>query len=171
MDAVRKKKLIDIALIALSVVILLAVALMAYLMTRDRRIIKVDISSGEAQDVVFDDLVLFPGESTGYKLLLCGKYSDEYQITLEFKDNEPDKTLKDHAYIRMEKGDEILCDALLRDVLEGDGIVFTAFLTEGEAETISVIYYMPEDVGNEAQNAEADFTLMITASNEQEIMR
>lgn len=160
-----KKKIINIALIAMSVLILVGAVLTICFSTSDKHVIDVTVEADKTKSAHFEELCLRPGESCEYTLSLSGKYTKEYRITLCFEDQNPELTLKDHAYVRMEMGDEVLCDARLSEVLERDSIELDIDFTDGEKHEIKIVYYMTEDVGNEAQNAEADFKLLVTATD------
>lgn len=161
-----RKKITNIALIVMCAVILLGVALTIYFLTADKHVIKVSIEPDETKAIRFEELYLRPGESCEYTLLLSSEYTEKYQLTLRFEDENTKLTLKDYAYIRMERDGEVLCDTRLSEIFEQQTIELAVDFTDGESNDIGIIYYMPEDVGNEAQNAEAEFKLLVTATNE-----
>lgn len=161
-----KKRLTNIALIVMCVIILLGVALTIYCLTADKHIIKVSIEPDETKAIRFKELFLYPGESCEYTLSLSSEYAKKYQLALCFEDQNLELTLKNYAYIRMEKDGNVLCDTQLAEIFKRQTIELAVDFTDGETNDIKIIYYMPEDVGNEAQNAEADFKLLVTATNE-----
>ena len=55
---------------------------------------------------------------------------------------------------------------MLATAFEGEGIDLHVDLTRAKHQELIITYYMPLEVGNEAQNAEAIFDLLITATNE-----
>jgi hypothetical protein len=59
-----------------------------------------------------------------------------------------------------------MCDELLADLLGGEDIVVHGDITAADEYKVTIVYYMPEEVGNEAANAEAWFNLYITAQFE-----
>lgn len=157
-----KRKGMTIGLIALGVLIIIGAVLSVYWLTRDKRVIEVDLDAEDAQVVKFDDLCLLPGESSGYTLSFSGEYSKEYNVKLRFGDMAPEQALKHYARLRLEQDGEVLYDELLSDTFEGDAIKLKMKLI-GKTQDIEVRFYLPADVGNEAQGAEADFELLITA--------
>lgn len=161
-----RKKIINVALIVMCVVILLGVALTVYFLTADKHVIKVNIEPNTTEAIRFEELYLLPGESCEYTLSLSSEYAQEYRLTLHFEDQNAKLTLKDYAYVRMEKDGEVLCDTRLSEIFKQQTVELAVDFTNGEKHEIIIIYYMPEDVGNEAQNAEADFRLLVTATNE-----
>lgn len=161
-----RKKITNITLIVMCVIILLGVVLTIYFLTADKHVIKVSIEPDTTKAIQFEELYLRPSESCEYTLSLSSEYAEEYRLTLRFEDQNTKLTLKDYAYVRIEKDGEVLCDTRLSEIFEQPSIELTVDFTDGKKNDIRIIYYMPEDVGNEAQNAEADFTLLVTATNE-----
>lgn len=161
-----RNKITNITLIVICVTILLGVALTIYFLTADKHIIKVSIDPNEAKTIRFEELYLRPGESCEYTLSLSSEYAEKYQLILRFEDQNTKLTLKDYAYVRMEKDGEVLCDTRLSELFEKQAIELAVDFSDGETHDIKTTFYMPEDVGNEAQNAEADFKLLVTATNE-----
>lgn len=161
-------KFIRIALIVLSAMILIGVALTVYMLStaNNRNIIKVNIENGKTQAVEFKDLCLLPGEECGYIISFGSGAADKYDVELVFHETEGEKTLKDHAYVRIEANGEVICDQLLATLFENSHITLPIDLTGDEKNDVKIVYYLPEEVGNEVQNAEATFELLITASNE-----
>lgn len=161
-----KKKATDIALIVLCVMALVGVALTAYFLSAAKNVIKVGIEPDKTQTVEFEHLGLHPGESCEYIISLSSEYSEEYRLELKFKDRAPELTLKDYACVRIERDGEILCDEVLATAFELDCITLGVDFSHGARNEIKIIFYMPEEIGNEAQDAEADFELLITATDE-----
>ncbi len=160
-----KKKIFNITIIVMSAIILLGIGFTVYALHADKDVIKIDLGSSEPHTVSFDELGLRPGESCEYILSLNSENAKKYALRFSFEDTDPELTLKDHAYIRIENNGEILYDAKLSDLFAQKDIDVDIDLTNAKKDEIKIIYYMPEDVGNEAQNAEADFNLTITATN------
>lgn len=159
------KKIINITLIVMSIIILIGIVLTVYFLTADKHVIKISIEPDETESVHFEKINIVPGDECEYTLLLSSEYEYEYELTLRFEDLDPEQILKDYAYVRMERDGEIICDELLSKAFEGEKLVLSVNFLERETNDIRVIYYMPADVGNEAQNAEANFNLYITATN------
>lgn len=171
-----RRRLLQIIVSAASVLIVVGVILMGVIMNteEDRSVIHVDLDKGEEnsteQKVDFESLALLPGESCEYTLVLEGEESDRYDVTLSLYENQAEKnhTLKNFVFLRIESGENVVCDMLLRDVYASEGFTLPVDQTTGENTELRFVYYLPADVGNEAQNAEAFFGLKITASNENE---
>lgn len=163
-----KKMLMNISLIALSVMLLLGVSLTVYVLItgNDSRIIDVQISDGKTETVEFKSLNLLPGEEVVYTLALSGEKAEKYSVVLRFAPNDGSQTLAEYVYVRVEMGGKTACDTLLSNALLGDNIDLYADFSGNTNNDITVTYYLPQSVGNEAQNAAASFELLICASNE-----
>jgi hypothetical protein len=70
--------------------------------------------------------------------------------------------------VRIESGDEIVCDELLSAVFDGRVFRLPVNVEKAQNTQLRLSYYLPVDVGNEAQGAEAFFGLKITATNNEE---
>lgn len=160
----KRKRMLRALLIVLCILILIGVTLIVYLLNSDRSIINVVIGGEEAVPVRFERLGLSPGEKCGYTVRLGSDTRTAYTVTLEFRDLDPTLTLKQFAFVRVETEGDVICDGMLSDVFSAGEYILTVDLSDGARHDIAVTYYMPEEVGNEAQNAEASFELLITAN-------
>lgn len=124
--------------------------------------IQVEIEDGETTEVEFEKLGLLPGQSTEYTLYLSSSDGPTKTVHFDFHETS-DSPLADFVYVKMIFNGEVICDALLADVMTDAPITFEADLSTGEQHEVTIIYYMPEEVGNEAEGAEAWFDLYITA--------
>ena len=75
-------------------------------------------------------------------------------------------TLKSFAHVKIEKGDEVIYDELLSDAFSDDGITLPVKYGKKNSVKLKVTYYLPSEVGNEAENAEAVFELQVTAGKD-----
>ena len=88
-----------------------------------------------------------------------------YDIILEFTEGE-NNALGEFVHVKIFANGKSVCDELLDTVLKSGSIVLPENFLSGKTMDLKIIYYINEDVGNEAENATADFELLITASNE-----
>ena len=162
----NRLKIIRIIMVILSVLTLVGVGMMGWMLAtrEDREVVRIDLDE-QIDPIGFENLCLIPGESCTYTLRLKGDVAKKYDVHLQFVETE-DKTLKHFAFIRIESNGAVLCDELMATVFEGEGIDLHVDLKKSKQQDIVITYYMPIEVGNEAQNAEAIFDLLITASNE-----
>ena len=128
---------------------------------KDDHSIGVEIADGESGIASFEHLGLVPGEQVEYTLTVSSKEGPTYAVDFEFRERD-DSPLKDYVYVRMLIGEEELCDALLADVMDSGAISHNLKIKEGDSCDITIIYYMPEEIGNEAEGAEAHFDLYVT---------
>ena len=161
----KKRIFMWIVMVAASVITITGIVLMAELMAteEERNAINVYINESAEKTLEFKDLCLLPGGSCEYAIKLSGERSKKYDLNLAFTDVDEEKTLKDFVRVRIEAGDETVCDELLADAFKGEDIVLSVDFENGKNTEILIVYYLPIDVGNEAKNAEAFFELKLTA--------
>ena len=162
-----KSVLMRVLLIIGAVLIVVGIALVGWLnaTSDDRNVIKVQLVTGETQDIQFESLRLVPGQSCEYVIKFGHEKTDTFDVKFNFVEQE-EKTLKNFARVKLLSGDETLLDELLANVFENDEFVVPVDMKNRINSEITVVYYLPIDVGNEAKNAEAIFQLLLTAVNE-----
>ena len=160
-----KSNFMRIVLVIGSILILIGVFLTAWIMLNsdDNGTIKVNLDDPEA--VSFESLALLPGESCEYVVELQNGRADKYTLTLDFVEKE-EKTLKNFVRVKILSGNTEICDELLADLFLDDELTVPVDFTKDENTELKIVYYLPEEVGNEAKKAEAVFELIFTASNE-----
>ena len=157
------------ALLVMSSLLVLIGILMTgwiHIKKKDKDVIKVQLSNGKTEVVSFDALSLLPGGSCEYTIKLKNDGFPKYDVTLDFVDVDEEKTLKNYAYVKIIANGTVVCDELLAKVFERDNIVLHVNDDKGINTELTVVYYLPLEVGNEAKNAEAVFEVLLTASNE-----
>lgn len=128
---------------------------------KDDHSISVEIGDGESGVAGFEHLNLVPGQEVQYTMSISSKDGPTYAVDFEFR-NRGDSDLQDYVYVRMLIGEEELCNALLADVMDSGPISHYTRISEGDPCEVTIIYYMPEEIGNEAEGAEAHFDLYVT---------
>ena len=160
----------QILLIALSVLIILGLGLIVWVLVTEnsRNEIRVYLEEGETELVEFEDLTFVPSDSFEYTVKLKGKNAKKYDLDLEFIKTADDdaNTLMDYVYVRVISGNQIICDDLMVNVCDRSSIVLPVNFKEDKNTELTIQYYFPVNVGNEAKNAEAGFALKLTASKE-----
>ena len=127
-------------------------------------VVEVVIKDGKTTSVSFENLCLLPGDQTSYQVKLNRKSQEDYQITLAFiPDGE--SPLAEFTYVRIERYGEVVYQELLKNAFDQPSLIFNSDFSK-DSQDLTVTYYLPMDVGNEAQNTVADFKLQIFASNE-----
>ena len=162
-----KRAFMRIVLVISSILIIIGILLMVQDMTSSDEVdeIEVRVNNNMAETLEFKDLALIPGESCEYTIKLKGAATRQYILSLDFVEK-GDQSLKDFAYVKMISGDEVIYDKLLADAFEDDDIAFDVDFSEYRNTELTIVYYLPMDVGNEAKNAEAIFNLEISAKYE-----
>ena len=155
-------------LIAGSILIIIGVTVVAWMLIteEDRSNIEVYLSDGKTEIVEFDALSLVPGSECEYVIVLKNDNVNKYTLELDFTEKE-EKTLKNFARVKILVKGEAVYDELLANALNDENITFSVDFGEDKNTELTVVYYLPIEVGNEAKNAEAIFELLITASNQE----
>ena len=149
----------------LSILILIGVALMIWMLLADYggRAIKVRVDVDIPVDAGINDVVIVPGYKNEYHLKVTADKPHEYDLTFSFKEQgDTESDLKDNLYILIEYDGVVYCDAKLSELYE-QGPTMTLQLKRLVAQDVKVVYYIPEEVGNEIKGDTADFGLFITA--------
>ena len=163
-----KTSIMRIGLIVGSVIVILGVSLLTWVLVteEEQNVIDVKLSGGESQTVTFESLTLVPGEACEYVVDFEKSGMDTYDLRMDFIEKQKGKTLKNFARVKILAGEELICDKLLAEAFEDESLVVPVVFSEKKNTELRIVYYMPIEVGNEAKNAEAEFELLFTASNE-----
>ena len=145
--------------------ILIGVGLMIWMLLADHLggAIKVRVDVDIPVEAGINDVVIVPGYKNEYHLKVTADKPHEYDLTFSFKEQgDTESDLKDNLYILIEHDGVVYCDAKLSELYEG-GPSMTLQLKRLVAQDVKVVYYIPEEVGNEIKGDTADFGLFITA--------
>lgn len=100
---------------------------------------------------------LYPGSVSEYEIILDGDHSEEFYITLSFREISNGK-LKDYIGVKI-KTDNVTIEKPLKELLDEK-----ANLSLGQNSTnIKITYTMAIDAGNETQGADIKFYIDLTA--------
>lgn len=149
-----------IIIAVLAVAIAVGIAIICIVLTTNKTIkIKLDDSGVTQAELKFSANGLEPAESREYSILLQASTSGTYNVTLEFVGEK--SILGDFVDVTVEyEGGK--AENSLANLLNGETVEFTCEITKKSA--IKIIYTMPEDTGNEAQGASADFDILLTVA-------
>lgn len=161
----ENRKTLSIVLAVLSVLVLLGSGTMVALLLRMDDVIRVDLDDGE-QAIKLEALTLRPGEQCDYTLELRSDLDSAVQLDITFTDGDPSQTLGRYARVRMEQDGEVLFDLLLNDAYATGTQALTLQPPKNGKDRVRLVFYLPETIGNEAQNAEARPELRIKARSE-----
>ncbi len=162
-----KLRWMQISLVIISVLILIGAiwTLRSCTPTDGENLVKVRLELEETQIVSFENLCLIPGQACDYTVILESDDADECNLTIEFEEM-GDGTLKNFAYVRIEANGEVLYDKLLATVFDGEKISLMIDFPQKQNTELTVTYYLPIEVGNDAKNAEVVFQMLLTMSNQ-----
>lgn len=133
--------------------------------SEDPDVITVYVKEGTIETVEFADLALIPGASCQYGIKIKSETAKSCNVHMHLVAKEQ-KGLEKFAYVKILSGDTVLYEELLETAFSTEGVSFPVDFVSGKNVELTVEYYLPESVGNEAKNAEAVFELQISASNE-----
>ena len=154
-----------VLLVITSLLIIIGVILMLLMIgARDtKNIIEVELVSERTNSVEFDRLSLIPGASVEYTLLLTSELDEVHEVHFDFCEI-GDNELKNYAYAKIIHEGEVTCDMPLSELF-CNVITIPVDITETKGKEVTLIYYLPSEVGNEAQGAESVIQLLITSRN------
>lgn len=117
--------------------------------------------NGETSKTLKAELTdFYPGIKQEYKIILNGESVENYQITLNFRNDKNSGDLKNYLTVTITTKD-VTIQKQLKDLLDGDKVELG-----NNSNEITIVYAMPEDTGNEAQGTTAEFYIDLTASND-----
>ncbi len=167
----EKKQYWRLLLIILSLMILIGSA-MVYLVIRfghDGNAIKMDIQYGQPQKVEFSQFAMIPGGKSEYIITPYRYVPGVYNLTFDFQDKEIGHSIFDKSvYVYIECDGVVYCDQRLSSIFDSENPVITLDLREDISKEIKLVYYIPEEIGNEIQGATADFELFIIANEKRD---
>ena len=165
-----KSILMRILLIVGSAMIIIGVSLMGWMMaTEDEmNVIRVELDGGDTEAIKFDSFALVPGESCEYTVRLKKDSLAQYTLSLRLEETEAGRagTLKNYLRLKILSGEEVLYDELLLDAFADETLLIPVDFDKSLNTELRLVYHLPIETGNEAKNAEAEFELLLTASNE-----
>ena len=161
-----KRRMTQVVLIAVSVLLLGGAALLYWAMDTqdDRNVVRVQLDAGETETIQFERLCLIPGETCEYTVSLSGSHAKQYTLNFDFVETEVG-TLKNYARVKIVANGTVVCDELLATAFERTDLALEVDFDAEKNPELSIVYYLPIEIGNEAKNAEALFELLLTASN------
>ncbi len=115
------------------------------------------------QTISFTALSLYPGAECTYTLELVGEAGTVYDLFISFTDE--GSSLTEYLYARLVLDGSVLCNEPLSTLLSDGWMSSLTVTARGETLPLTVTYYIPYEIGNEAQGAEASFLLSLRAEH------
>lgn len=126
--------------------------------------ITVEINGTTTSLLKIGELNLKPGEDCEYNVNLKSKATGDYKISLDFTEITYSE-LKNFINVEIIVRDDEIYTKTLSELLDGEeNTEFICSLKGDVATRIHIRYYMPQEVGNEAQGKVADFNVVLTAT-------
>ena len=158
-------------LAALSATILAGVGITGYMINTSNsdNVFELSLTANEVTELEFDEVMLVPGDSVEYVVELRSDLSAGYDLLISFyQDAAEDQLLRDFAYLRMEAEGQILCDRLLSDCIRDEAIPLSCYLEDKKPYDVTLTFYMPEEVGNDAKGTKLDLDILFAAGEAEE---
>ncbi len=118
------------------------------------------VIDGEEQEALSFSLTeIYPGYSASYSVRIKTPADKPSGLSVHFAG---EGTLAPFVEVTFSRGEETLYTATLEECLKGEEILLIA-AEKSETKEISLTYSMDLEVGDEAQNTEADFRVIFSA--------
>ena len=149
-----------------SVLILVGVVLTGFLLAteEDSTVIEIYLEYNSSHTVEFEHLGLIPGWETRYQLEFLQTRVDRYDLYVDFVPKDGGGELSNYARVKILSGETEVYDELLADAFRHPSLILPVDFGTKANTALTVVYYLPEDVGNEAKLAEAFFEVRFSAS-------
>lgn len=152
------------------IIALLVGAVLVYFMFQphimDRNIIKIDIAEEGTKVVTFDDFSILPGAESEYTFMFNEVDVTGYDVSMQFK-TEADYSSYNFIHVRIIVDGEVLHDKPLNEMFALETVFLYIKPHIKRDVEAKVVYYVPLDVGNEAENAQLSFDVVVTATSHQ----
>ena len=148
-----------------SVLILVGVFLTWWMLAteEDSSVIEIRLDYESSHTVEFDHLGLVPGWETRYSVDFLQSRADRYSLHVDFVPKDGGGELPKYARVKILSGETEVYDELLADAFRHPSLILPVDFGTGANTSLTVVYYLPEDVGNEAKLAEAFFEVRFSA--------
>jgi len=161
------RRVVSVLFVALVSVMVTGVTLVYYLQSNPQENFERNVtleSEGVTEETFeFSALDLKPGDVIEYKINLNNATEDLYEVSLVFTE-EKDGGLKEYVDVELQCGNRKVSKKLKALFEDSNPVKFDCKVGSGEIPVVYVRYIMQESVGNEAQDATADFKIVLTAA-------
>ncbi len=124
--------------------------------------VSVEADGSTSETLSVENLRLLPAGSAEYSVSLSCEESGTYLFRLAFEEK-TSSALKKYVYVSVLDGETALAEVLLKEAFDGEALTFEREMEAGKESKIVIRYAMSRDAGNDAQGAEADFDVLLTA--------
>lgn len=161
----RTEKFTRIAIIALSLMILLAAIASICMISAlgDANRVKVKLTRGITETISFNDPDLGDRKEEYTVSLLCEEEGD-YKVSFSFFEANKNKH-RDDIYAKIVVDGQTVCDSSLASLFDGGAVSFDCSLAEKEATDVTVVYYIPRGRSVKIGDGELNFDVNILANN------
>ena len=157
----KRSNIIIVAMLLFSILSIMLIVFIDRAHEDFKKDITVSATGVTEKTLTVRDLQLSPTQQTEFDVGLTCAASGSYHISLDYVEQR-DGGMKHFIDVVVKYNGEVVYEGNLLELLDGDEIVrFEGVLEEKEPCTITIVYEMPIDVGNEAQGTSADFDIRL----------
>lgn len=160
-----KKSLFYVLGILLSAAIIFGIVMVIVQFTANNEFTKNITLTGDGvtqSELDFSASGLKPADSREYTLQLNGDTAGTYAVKLEFSEEE-DNGLGEFIYVTCFYQDNSKDEFTLNELFDGRTIEFDCKIENNSKAIVRMVFTIPEEVGNEAQGTDTDFSVTLTA--------
>lgn len=171
-----KKLVVRILICTVAALLLLGTSLTVWFLAnpRDKRqdttVIMIPQNGESSQNeasVNFEAPKIHPGDTVTHTVELTCAVEGESKITLKFKENRSRvNDLAKYLIVKVTIAGAEYCEMLLSDLFSAELDTVVCTLSKKNPVIIQISYSMPIEIGNEAADVEAFFSLLINSNNE-----
>lgn len=151
-----------IALIAIPiVVIIVAIFLIIYLLgdcNGGKGTVSIESNGKVSEEYTVSNLKMYPGSQEVNELLIKSKVSGNFEIDLEFSEITSGE-LKNFVMVEVLFDGELKANERLSSLLDGNKITFGCEINSSSRSSLIIIYKMPIETGDTAQDTTASFNV------------
>ncbi len=158
-----KTKSINLLMVALLLTSILSGCFLFYITGEETKLsetITVSVDGVLNETLTVEDLEINPGEEREWNIFLKSHVGGEFETSVSFEEL-ADNGLKQFVDVAVYYNDQTVYDGTLTDLLSGNTVSFNNELDESNSNVLKIIFKMPIETGNEAQNTTADFYVKV----------
>lgn len=156
------KKTNKILFVAIPIVVtILAIFLILYFLcdcNGNKGTITIDKGGEVSREYVVTNLALYPGNQEVTELNVKSKLSGNFEVTLEFREIN-DGALKNFVTVEVLFDGEVKVIKNLCELFDGNKITFDCNISSSSRSNLKIIYKMPIETGDTAQDTTASFNV------------
>lgn len=166
----RKNAILSLCIVTVGIFIMAGVLLLTLMLANGDRdgSMRMILNSGESRSISFEESSFYPSKSSSFDLTVHASVSGRYRVELEFS-GDAQNSLPQYIDVELRCGKNTLYRGSLARLLTGEKISFAQELSRKKGASIQIIYTMSDDADDSLQSCSADFEMLISASNSEDL--